>query len=628
MADATATGRYVAPSEVHAQDVSPESGVVTGHAALEPVSDATRLAIAQVSKAAVGNDPVAAPVASTGAGASASGGTGAGASAGASASACDTGLSTLTLKQAMARRGEAFPRAWRDFRTMRENEVAFLPHPIIMALAGHAVVRNRRRAWNMGALLAAARSHTRSFDVSSTLVSFDHGPSPAVLPIAAIHPVFRDLAAALHANGEATAHPQVSEAMFNCAQAFCKAMQACVKEEAEREGITACVATHLSTIFTAAGLPFSYDMYVSNGSVHMADIVLVPHDGSRESVCTKGRPPNDCPPCAIVEVKGEFGSSGDPWPQLWTYYADHVCRTEWVGVREDVSETMRSHSAFPMVLTAVNGHYMGFGGGIITTKPTTQRLGYSMATAMTGDSYHPARVAANLVAWAHAIDAVAHELLETRAATLSGPAPAVAMAQLSFPTLKADGERVWFIEHLARGVFRAMWRNGHVVVKVCRVNNDEAQGVLSGRQGDERGAPAILHSEDLRGVADTRWRVLVMEDLWTAGFDTLHVARERGLGADDEAAIRAVVLRQLEVLHEHGYVFFDVRPPNIMVRNVGEVWQVQLVDFEMCGKVGEPRPLNLNSEIKWPEATRRNEHGRALLSTSDDVAMLGQTFSH
>jgi hypothetical protein len=60
------------------------------------------------------------------------------------------------------------------------------------------------------------------------------------------------------------------------------------------------------------------------------------------------------------------------------------------------------------------------------------------------------------------------------------------------------------------------------------------------------------------------------------------------------------VARAIKHLHSHGYVFGDLRQPNILVTQDGSA---MLIDFDWCGKKGEaqyPLDINLdNKQIAW-----------------------------
>jgi len=76
------------------------------------------------------------------------------------------------------------------------------------------------------------------------------------------------------------------------------------------------------------------------------------------------------------------------------------------------------------------------------------------------------------------------------------------------------------------------------------------------------------------------------------------------------------------VLHEHGWVFFDLRMPNVLVKTEHGAWEVRLIDFELCGRVGSPRVGKcLNPRLSWPA-------GIPMLSKEGDNMMLAQLWTN
>jgi serine/threonine protein kinase len=61
--------------------------------------------------------------------------------------------------------------------------------------------------------------------------------------------------------------------------------------------------------------------------------------------------------------------------------------------------------------------------------------------------------------------------------------------------------------------------------------------------------------------------------------------------------VRHDVRRALDLLHDHGLVFGDLRPPNIMITDKGEV---ELIDFDWAGEQGQVRyPSLMWSSVSW-----------------------------
>lgn len=77
------------------------------------------------------------------------------------------------------------------------------------------------------------------------------------------------------------------------------------------------------------------------------------------------------------------------------------------------------------------------------------------------------------------------------------------------------------------------------------------------------------------------------------------------------------VKAMLSLLHKHGFVFGDLRGPNLIVRKDGKV---VLIDCDWIGKDGETRyPIAMSQSIKWPEGVK---DGLAVMKKGHDVEML------
>ncbi|TFK72797.1 hypothetical protein BDN72DRAFT_815502 [Pluteus cervinus] len=73
------------------------------------------------------------------------------------------------------------------------------------------------------------------------------------------------------------------------------------------------------------------------------------------------------------------------------------------------------------------------------------------------------------------------------------------------------------------------------------------------------------------------------------------------------------------VLHSNGYVFGDLRSPNIMITTTQEV---KFIDFDWAGEDGKSTyPLLMSERINWPEGV---EIGGAVMKKEHDIFMLEQ----
>lgn len=143
---------------------------------------------------------------------------------------------------------------------------------------------------------------------------------------------------------------------------------------------------------------------------------------------------------------------------------------------------------------------------------------------------------------------------------------------------------------ISKAVFKAdMTSNGEtkpVVVKFTDRYCEQAHRHLA-----EYGlAPELHYCKKESSVAD----------LWVVVMSYVDSA----LGGDQKRIVEDVE-RAISLLHDRGFVFGDLRRPNILhVRGGGAM----LVDFDWCGKVGEARyPLNIHLGLEWAEGTDPNE---------------------
>jgi len=71
----------------------------------------------------------------------------------------------------------------------------------------------------------------------------------------------------------------------------------------------------------------------------------------------------------------------------------------------------------------------------------------------------------------------------------------------------------------------------------------------------------------------------------------------------------------IQALHEHNFVFGDLRLPNLLVKDR----EVKFIDFDWCAKEGEGRyPVDLNRGLDWPHGVEPNG---AMLKTHN-IAMM------
>ncbi|KAJ7724232.1 hypothetical protein B0H16DRAFT_1333673, partial [Mycena metata] len=99
---------------------------------------------------------------------------------------------------------------------------------------------------------------------------------------------------------------------------------------------------------------------------------------------------------------------------------------------------------------------------------------------------------------------------------------------------------------------------------------------------------------------------------------TLSLAQATGSIIADN--VPQVLTEVLTALHDEGFVFGDLRGPNIILPD-DRSRSVVLLDFDWAGKAGEARyPINLSSGVKWPP----DAQGLGKITSSHDDYMLRQ----
>jgi len=129
-----------------------------------------------------------------------------------------------------------------------------------------------------------------------------------------------------------------------------------------------------------------------------------------------------------------------------------------------------------------------------------------------------------------------------------------------------------------------------VVVKFVTRYGDEVHKAM----GEAGLAPKLLYYGPIDIAPDMpsygRLKMVVMEyvDGRTA-FDT------RSLPPNFHHRLKKAV----EYCHGQGFVFGDLRTPNVMIT---KDWKVQLIDFDWAGREGEVTyPVSISRNIEWPK---------------------------
>ena len=151
-----------------------------------------------------------------------------------------------------------------------------------------------------------------------------------------------------------------------------------------------------------------------------------------------------------------------------------------------------------------------------------------------------------------------------------------------------------------------------IVVKFVQRYGADAHRCLA-----EKGfAPRLLYHGPV-GVQDGdptygHLRMVVME--YIEGV-TLDKAKELG---QVPKTLQAQVTTALRHLHDDGFVFGDLRPPNIMI-TMNE--KIKLIDFDWAGKKGISQyPLLISPRLNWPDGVG----GLSIMETRHDMEMVTQ----
>ena len=133
-------------------------------------------------------------------------------------------------------------------------------------------------------------------------------------------------------------------------------------------------------------------------------------------------------------------------------------------------------------------------------------------------------------------------------------------------------------------------------------------------------APKLHHCENVSSVA---MFVVVMDFVEGTSMSS----------SPDRQLTKAVVddLRKaVTLLHDNGFVFGDLRPPNIILSEVKESISAKLVDYDWSGRFGNvcyPADINLEDSIGWHKGVERGgeilqEHDRHMFKqlTGEDLS--------
>jgi len=231
-----------------------------------------------------------------------------------------------------------------------------------------------------------------------------------------------------------------------------------VQNQSEDAWVSAFVPL-LKQLFAACGVPFWYAIYTAKRGAGAPDTALAvrPDDaediGARITV-TSNQQLQDATIAALIEVKQDWGSSGNPWPELHTYYAAQAKRCVRQSPGGGSLVKLWRNSRMPCILSVLAGPYWSAGCAVVETSLMMECIGPSVELCSPeARPYHILTAARHLRAWVRTVDAVATAIVTEAAAESSVRHPKVSLA---FPHVLvrkgATRERVNFVQHLERGV--------------------------------------------------------------------------------------------------------------------------------------------------------------------------------
>jgi hypothetical protein len=282
-------------------------------------------------------------------------------------------------------------------------------------------------------------------------------------------------------------------------------------------------------------------------------------------------------------------------------------------------DNIRNGSCCPSLIVAIAGPYICFLGCVFSHVPIVQHLtDYIYLGGGPFSRDHVTRIARVFHIIAKAIDSLIgeYETMTTNVARKSSsflPYSTFGVADLVYHDRLRDASDVE--DDPRRAIFRATFGTTNVVVKFCETYGEDAHRLLA----DYGFAPRLYHCSKVSGGL---WMV-VMD--WEPGGNAAYRFRH-------QPELRDEVLKNIRdavaILHNEGFVFGDLRRPNIVIveRKIGandqRTIRGMLIDFDWAGRDGVvtyPHTIN-TKDIRWP----RGIEGGKLIEKSHDLEMFAK----
>ncbi|KAL0068980.1 hypothetical protein AAF712_003973 [Marasmius tenuissimus] len=303
---------------------------------------------------------------------------------------------------------------------------------------------------------------------------------------------------------------------------------------------------------------------------------------------------------AILEVKAELGSTGtDPSVQASFSFGRFYCQPQRNAITE--------HSNCPTFIVGIAGPWLVVMGAVLTTRVVAQRLSDFMwlGCSRTMDEAQVKRVASTLYALRRAIQTL-NQLWNSfkKPKIVEGcEHPRFFPYWDSFTDehrevvnfvyvkpLEDWPSCVTFLAKRLPGNGGSDDKDSRFVIKFVRRYERDAHAVM----GKEGFAPKLLGFRQLR-EEDSGYKDLVLVAMeYVEGKALCDLYNDNALPAE----VKQGVQDALQALNGAGYIFADLRRPNVMVRASDE--KVQLIDFDWVCKMdgGMRYPFHLSPDIK------------------------------
>lgn len=282
---------------------------------------------------------------------------------------------------------------------------------------------------------------------------------------------------------------------------------------------------------------------------------------------------------------------------------------------------IREHTCCPTFLVAFGGPWLVVMGSIFTDKLICQnltdmiRLGFDRALLYEDCLRSAARVLYALERGLIRLQEYYSSLPTTQLDPLSGFFPSatsyydkVQQAQVRFQYVKYLEDSSTCVTLLARTADKK-----DIVVKFVERYGQDAHLFLAERCC----APTLLYFGPIGpGSASPSYGCLSMVVMEHVVGETLSRLKPEGGSRLSVINLCQSLRNIVEMLHGQGFVFGDLRTPNIMITPQNAI---KLIDFDWAGKAGVVKyPLLMSSGITWPSGAT----GGALITKQHDLDMI------